>query len=183
MKILGEYLRDKRKALNLSIKDVADKLNLAYSTVANMETGSKNPTLEQLIQYGLIFGCEWDEIITNAIKITNNKEELLNTELQEIVKTSGYESTNYKINRKNFDDVINEVNEMDSFLKDIKKEYDDETAAENLKINNSIEDAINTYIKRWTTKDTPPIDPKEITDFREEIVHLIGLRVQHLTSK
>jgi transcriptional regulator with XRE-family HTH domain len=123
MKILGEYLRDKRKALNLSIKDVADKLNLAYSTVANMETGSKNPTLEQLIH------------------------------------------------------------EMDSFLKDIKKEYDDETAAENLKINNSIEDAINTYIKRWTTKDTPPIDPKEITDFREEIVHLIGLRVQHLTSK
>lgn len=183
MKVLGAYLRDKRKSLNLSIQDTADKLNLAYSTVANMEAGSKNPTLKQLRAYGLIFGCEWIEIISKVIEISNNDIKSMNVELDAVIKDTGYDGADYPIAKQDFDNSMKEFHELDLYFKSIKKEYDDEKAAENLKINNDVEAVIKIFVDRWTTKDSTPVSQKDITDFREEIVHLIGLRVQHLTKK
>jgi transcriptional regulator with XRE-family HTH domain len=183
MKVLGAYLRDKRKDLNLSIQDMADKLNLAYSTVANMETGTKNPTLEQLRQYGLIFGCEWTQIINDVMNNCDKAIKTVDTEIHEAIDATGYDGADYNIANQDWEKAEKEFNEFESYFKEINTEYEQELAAEDLKINNDIEAAINVYIKRWTTKDTPAINQKDITDFRDEILHLIRLRAQHLTSK
>lgn len=183
MKILGAYLRDKRKSLNLSIQDTADKLNLAYGTVVNIETGNKKPTLEQLRTYGLIFGCDWLKIIENVMKISSNDVESMNIELNAVVKDTGYDGADYPIAKQDFDNSMKESREFGLYFESIKKEYDDEAAAENLKINNDVEAVIKIFVDRWTTKDSTPVSQKDITDFREEIVHLIGLRIQHLTKK
>lgn len=173
MKVLGAYLRDKRKGLNLTIQEVADKLNLKYGTVANMETGAKNPTLEQLKTYGLILGCEWTEILDKVLKMVSEHTKKFNKNLTEFIDEG-----------KSYTEMqFAEFEEFQTYFKDIMKEYEEEKAKENLKINNDIEAVIKIFVDRWTTKDSTPVSQKDIADFREEIIHSIGLRAKHLTQR
>lgn len=75
MKALGRFLKIKRKALGLTIQDVADRLNLKYATVANMEAGWKPPTFKQLKIYELVFNCKIIELLNGAREMAKNKNE------------------------------------------------------------------------------------------------------------
>jgi transcriptional regulator with XRE-family HTH domain len=176
MKVLGSYLRDKRKSLNLTIQDMADKLNLAYSTVANMETGGKNPTLAQLKAYGLIFGCEWTELLHEVA----NEFNLIEFQKNHVER-------NYTPERAKELEIFNgfssEFEEFTSYFDAIKKEYDEERKNEDSKIKNDIDTAICTILSRYITKDTPAINEREVPNLRDEIIALITMRVQHLTSR
>lgn len=51
-KILGSNIKEKRKEKGFNIQQLADDLGIAYSTMANIESGTKKPTIEQLEKLG-----------------------------------------------------------------------------------------------------------------------------------
>lgn len=166
MKVLGSILREKRKELNLTIQDVADKLNLKYGTVANMESGGKNPTLKQLEDYGLIFGVTWIEILTEILRILQNNVDNSDSSTDE---GNDYIKMQFA-----------EFHEYESYYDEIKKEHDARIQAEDEKINIDIDAAIDIIAKRWTTKGDTPVTIRETVFLREEIKSIILNRVKHL---
>jgi len=161
MKTLGALLRNKRKELNLSIQEVADKLNVAYGTAANMESGGKNPTLTQLDDYGLIFGCDALEllgIVATAVQDVDHADRR-----PEIVEFN-----------------TEELEEFLTYYKGIDAEYKKIRENENFKMNSDIDAVIKILLIRWTTKDTRPVEQRELTDVRNEAIEIITMRLKHL---
>lgn len=100
--------------MGIPIQRVADKLNLKYHTTANIETGNKNPTLEQLKIYGLIFGCEWSELLNEASSLAEIENEFIEIKkyCDEMKKECKKKQVNedLKINN-NIDESINAIAE------------------------------------------------------------------------
>jgi len=160
MKILGAVLKSKRKELNLSIQEVADKLNVAYGTAANMESGGKKPTLTQLDNYGLIFGCDGMDLIDFALDVSKDMYEEADSKFKEL--------------------DMNERSELFEYCKEINNEYKERKANENVKMNSDIDAVIKILLIRWTTKDTRPVEQRELTDVRNEAIEIITMRLKHL---
>ncbi len=159
MKVLGALLREMRKELDLTIQDVADKLDLKYGTVANMESGGKKPTLEQLNQYAVMFGIDNGIALLSLVLADLN---LMDTDSEEF---------------------RTEFREYGKYFDEIKEEFYEKRASEDLKINIDIDAAIDIIIKRYTTKESTPVNPKEIIFLREEIKSIIQVRANHLLSR
>jgi len=184
MKVLGAILRDKRKELDLSIQDVANELGLKYGTVANMETGGKNPTLIQLDAYGLIFGCTGIDIVSLALNMIKDGGIYSEEEEIELKRFSTKNEVNSESVKKEFASAYKlELGELTTYFEKIQKEFDEKRANENIKISTDIDSVINIVLERWTTKDSLPVAPREVSNLREEIKSIITMRIKHLTIK
>ncbi|WP_082518931.1 helix-turn-helix domain-containing protein [Leifsonia sp. Leaf336] len=62
-KRLGENVRDRRKAAQLSQADLAALSGLDTSTVSRLERGELNPTLTTLLALAITLECEAFELI------------------------------------------------------------------------------------------------------------------------
>lgn len=71
---LGEKLAELREDLNLSQKEVAERLNIARSTIAGYETGSTQPSYPVLIQFADFYGVNLDYLFDRTAIKTDLKK-------------------------------------------------------------------------------------------------------------
>ncbi|WP_195987039.1 helix-turn-helix transcriptional regulator [Clostridium sp. D53t1_180928_C8] len=76
--MLNERLKELREDAGLSQKELADKLNVARTTIASYETGKSSLSIEILIRYADFFNTTCDYLVgrTNCkdYKITSSNE-------------------------------------------------------------------------------------------------------------
>ena len=58
-----DNLRNRRRAANMSQKELGDKLNVVQGTIASWEKGRNEPSIAMLIQLADIFDCTLDELV------------------------------------------------------------------------------------------------------------------------
>ena len=58
-----DNLRNRRRAANMSQKDLGDKLNVVQGTIASWEKGRNEPSIAMLVQLADIFDCTLDELV------------------------------------------------------------------------------------------------------------------------
>jgi transcriptional regulator with XRE-family HTH domain len=71
--MLNIRLKNLRNEKKLTQGDVANKLNIALTTYANYEQGTRNPDWNMLLRLSDIFDCSVDYMIGR----TNNRKEVL----------------------------------------------------------------------------------------------------------
>src|SRR4051812_40476813 len=59
IKLIGDALANARHAAGLSQRDLAGKVGAAQSSVAKLEQGTANPTMETLVRFADALDCEW----------------------------------------------------------------------------------------------------------------------------
>lgn len=68
---IGENIKKYRKALNISQKDLANKLNMPISTLANYENDHREPNIETLNKIASILGITINDMVRNEEKTSN----------------------------------------------------------------------------------------------------------------
>ncbi|EPY2274544.1 helix-turn-helix domain-containing protein [Clostridium sporogenes] len=76
LKFIGKNIKEKRKEKGFNIKELANKLGIAYSTMVNMESGDKKPTIEQLSKIGEILNCDWKDFLYYGDKLVVSVDEM-----------------------------------------------------------------------------------------------------------
>lgn len=71
--MLKKRLKQLRKDLKLNQGEIAEKLNIALTTYANYEQGTRNPDWNMIVKLADIFDCSTDYLLGR----TNNPKELL----------------------------------------------------------------------------------------------------------
>lgn len=69
-----DNLRNRRRAANMSQKELGDKLNVVQGTIASWEKGRNEPSIAMLIQLADIFDCTLDELVGHT-EISQDIEE------------------------------------------------------------------------------------------------------------
>ena len=73
-KLLAEKVSSRRKALNLSQSEVAEKTKINRSLISRMESGEHVPTVEQLLALADLLGFEISELIVEDVQEVYNVE-------------------------------------------------------------------------------------------------------------
>lgn len=60
---IGENIKKYRKALNISQKDLANKLNMPISTLANYENNHREPNIETLNKIATALGVTINDLV------------------------------------------------------------------------------------------------------------------------
>lgn len=63
MIVLGENIKTQRKKMNLNQKELADYLNVSQTSIAHYEKGTRQPTIETLVNLATLFNQSLDELI------------------------------------------------------------------------------------------------------------------------
>lgn len=63
MQTTGEFLRLRRKAVGLTLRDVATRSGLSNSYISQLERGNKKPTVEVLARLLKALGASWPEFL------------------------------------------------------------------------------------------------------------------------
>lgn len=63
---LGEFLRAKRRAEHLSLRDAAEEIDVSHSTLSEIERGLRRPDLETLVGISEAYGVPLDTIVRMA---------------------------------------------------------------------------------------------------------------------
>ena len=58
-----ESIRQRRQALGMTQKDLAQKVRVCQSTIAQIETGAQKPSLPVLTWIARALGCKLDDLI------------------------------------------------------------------------------------------------------------------------
>lgn len=89
--MLNERLKELREDAGLSQKELADKLNVARTTIASYETGKSSLSIDILIRYADFFNTTCDYLVgrtnckdykitsSNEIEFIHNKNVAINT--------------------------------------------------------------------------------------------------------
>jgi transcriptional regulator with XRE-family HTH domain len=64
-KTIGSLFKDLRKSTYLTQEEFADEIKLSRSIIGNLESGYREPNLQQLLTYANFFGFDIDEFIFN----------------------------------------------------------------------------------------------------------------------
>lgn len=65
-KSLGEAIRDRRTALNLTQEYVAEQLDVSRQAVSKWENGTSDPSTSNLFALAKLFGCSVEELLENV---------------------------------------------------------------------------------------------------------------------
>lgn len=65
MNMLGDNIRNYRKARNLSQDDLAEKLNVTRQSISLWENGQTQPSLESIVMMAKLFGVTTDDLIAS----------------------------------------------------------------------------------------------------------------------
>ncbi|RKQ17490.1 helix-turn-helix domain-containing protein [Ureibacillus endophyticus] len=71
--IIGQRIRELRKRRNMTLRDLATELDIAFTTLGNYERGDRQPDLDLLISIADFFGVTMD-YLTRGDKFTNLDE-------------------------------------------------------------------------------------------------------------
>lgn len=82
--MLKKRLKQLRNGLKLNQGDVAEKLNIALSTYANYEQGTRNPDWNMIVKLADIFDCSTDYLLGRT---NNPKDSLVPPEAGQILIT------------------------------------------------------------------------------------------------
>ena len=86
---LGKRIRQLRESEELSIQDLADKIDVSYNVVANIEIGRTEPCIPDLINICNVFDIEPDVLCFDLIeKNRNYVEHKVMENIQEIVSVA-----------------------------------------------------------------------------------------------
>lgn len=66
--VLTAYLRDSRKSAGLTIRQLAEKMDVHHSIIGKIETGERRLDVIEFIEYCRILGLEPNEIINKLKK-------------------------------------------------------------------------------------------------------------------
>ena len=92
MRSIGEYLKDKRTQLNLSLKEVKDKCGITDSKLSRIERGEQLPEPSELRKLSVLYGL--DNTCRTAIEVPPIPEDAHNNELtiqsSTVVERLGY---------------------------------------------------------------------------------------------
>ena len=77
--LISEQIATKRKSLNLSQKDLAEKLNVTDKTVSRWERGTSTPDLEMLKKLSIIINLDLNEVFS-SIDVDVNEKEMIDYE-------------------------------------------------------------------------------------------------------
>ncbi|MDY4787818.1 MAG: helix-turn-helix transcriptional regulator [Bacilli bacterium] len=72
--LLSEQIASKRKSLNLSQKDLAEKLNVTDKTISRWERGTSTPDIVMLKRLSEVIDLDLNEVFSNIDTSTNNRE-------------------------------------------------------------------------------------------------------------
>lgn len=83
---LPEKLKEARKNMNLSRKDVADYFNISSSIIAGYETGYRTPSAEILVKLSGLYQCSLDYLAgkTKDNQIVINRDGLTDFQVSAI---------------------------------------------------------------------------------------------------
>lgn len=59
---VGENIKNRREALNLSQRDLAEQVGIAQPTLCQIERGTKNPSLQVGIAIADVLGCSVESL-------------------------------------------------------------------------------------------------------------------------
>lgn len=104
-KIIGEKIKSKREDLDLSQLQLSKKLNISRSSISNIEVGRHQIPLFVLYDLSKIFKCEVKEFIPND---------------DEVINFSRSNNKNYDTYLKSQPLKVEEINEIDNYLKKLK---------------------------------------------------------------
>ena len=62
MNKFGQFVREKRMSLNLTIKDLAKKIGISVVQLSNVEFGYNLPRINSIHKYASALGCNADEL-------------------------------------------------------------------------------------------------------------------------
>lgn len=66
--VIGCNIRFLREKNNFTQQQLADKLNVSFTTVSSWETGNSEPKMGMLERLAIIFGCDKTDIIDDELK-------------------------------------------------------------------------------------------------------------------
>ena len=69
---LGERIRDRRKELGITIEELAEKTDIGYNHLSNIERGKKMPSLETFIKIVNELDTTSDIILKDSVKYTKH---------------------------------------------------------------------------------------------------------------
>ena len=70
MRRFGEKLRALRKRHGMTMRDLADKLNLGtHGYIGDLESGRRQPSLELALQVAEVFGVTVDQLARDDVEI------------------------------------------------------------------------------------------------------------------
>lgn len=103
--IMGELIRAKRKALNLSPVNIAKSLNISYQTYSKYETGKITIPIENLFIIAKLFNTSIDSWLDYYFEyqenIRNNNYDFFDEKRKEILKTLDEDKRNIqKLNKE-----------------------------------------------------------------------------------
>lgn len=99
-KEFGKKLRAKRKANNLSLKQLAEKIDISYVAICSYENGSKSPTFENLVKL-----CQFFKVSLEYFINPNIDDNKLNEEYQAIF----YLAKKRNVTAKTLENIINAI--------------------------------------------------------------------------
>lgn len=74
-KVLGDVLRQRRKAAKLTLQEAAAQLNVSLSTVQRTEKGQRNITLNDVIAMSAVYGCESGQVVAEADALMRERKQ------------------------------------------------------------------------------------------------------------
>ena len=75
VKNLGKTIAEQRKRLNMSQKNLADKLNVSNKTISKWECGNGIPDIESLDKLASAFGITLEELLNPKPETAQNEKE------------------------------------------------------------------------------------------------------------
>ncbi|MFJ8531531.1 helix-turn-helix domain-containing protein [Bacillus sp. NPDC094106] len=79
--MIGERLRNLRKAKNLTMKELGQKLNLAESTISGYENGKRKPDYDILNKFADFFEASTDYLLGRDLVKNTSKELVIDNAL------------------------------------------------------------------------------------------------------
>lgn len=84
---IGERLKSKRKENGLTLTDVKDKTGISTGNLSDIERGKYLPSATMLISLSELYNCSTDWILTGKLLISDAKEDLLISEILNMIST------------------------------------------------------------------------------------------------
>lgn len=69
MERFGEKLRTLRNRQGLTLRQLADRLDVSHSYVGQMERGEKIPNVEMVVKISRIFGISTDVLVKDELEL------------------------------------------------------------------------------------------------------------------
>lgn len=87
-RLFGEALKTRRKELNLTQADIADLTGIKIATYSSYETGTAQPTLENLVRLSFALECSVDLLVQkdNLVGDFKTQMETLETQKKDVAE-------------------------------------------------------------------------------------------------